>query len=357
MLSYLLILVAIAFLLGGIVFIVSGWFGSSDEAVVAISDLEEFRSWTAAPVHEKRIVAEPAPESPLSQPVVSKEEISPGYFEKIASLQLQLQTLEETMAGKAAADQDTITRLTYENNKLKKQVEEREAEFRRLTDEIETAKKAYEHLLAQEGSKAEDFQKNIARLVREKKELALQKDQGNLARIGQLETELASAREGEAERQAQLNETLTRLKAENQSLLEQGQESRKQIERLKANVELMQKINNQKLNEANEAMRLLEVQRSENDRIRQELLDKQLAEALSEVGEFKKEREQLRQAHDGLERDFTKIRDMNTYLLEKEKLLQYELAKERAQSLGLERICEDFKVQIDEMAKFGVANR
>jgi hypothetical protein len=75
------------------------------------------------------------------------------------------------------------------------------------------------------------------------------------------------------------------------------------------------------------------------------------------VGEFKKEREQLLQAHNGLEQDFTKIKDMNTYLLEKEKLLQYELIKERAQSLGLERICEDFKVQIDETAKSGVTNR
>ena len=168
--------------------------------------------------------------------------------------------------------------------------------------------------------------------------------------------ELAAARQADADRQAQFNDTLTRLKAENQSLLEQGQESQKQIERLRGNIELMQKINNQKLNEANEAMHRLEIQRSESDRIQQEFLDKQLSHALAEVGEFKKEREQLLQAHDGLERDFTKIKDMNTYLLEKEKLLQYELTKERAQSLGLERICEDFKIQIDEMAKSGVTN-
>jgi len=289
--------------------------------------------------------------------VTQKKEASPGHLEKIADLELQLHALEQTMAGKAAEDQDRITQLTYENNKLKKQMEDRETELGRLTTEIDAAKKAYERLLSQEGSKAEDLQKNIARLTQEKEELLLKKDQESVARISQLEAELSSLRQADADQQAELNDALTRLRVENQGLLEQGQQRQSEIESLKGKIELMQKINNQKLNEANEAMHRLEIQRSEADRVRQELLDQQLAEALAEVGEFQKEREQLLQARNGLEQDFTKIKDMNTYLLEKEKLLQYELAKERAQSLGLERVCEDFKVQIDELAKSGVTNR
>src|SRR3989338_2167706 len=131
MLSYLLILAALALLVGGVIFVITGWSGSSDDAVVAISDLEEFRTWTAAPSYERKTVQGSSPESPSSPPITKKEEVSPGYPGKIASLELQLQALEETMAGKAAADQDTITRLTYENNKLKKQVEERESGFHR----------------------------------------------------------------------------------------------------------------------------------------------------------------------------------------------------------------------------------
>ncbi len=357
MLSYMLILAAIALLVGGITFVVTGWSGSPDEAVVAIADLEDFKAWTTAPSYEKKIAQESSSEAPSDAPVVSRQEAPPGYSQKIASLELQLQALEETMAGKAAADQDTITRLTYENNKLKKQVEERAAELNGLTIEIDAAKKAYEQLLSQEGLKVDDFQKNIARLVQEKEELLFKKDVESISRVNQLEAELAVAREAEAARQAQFDEALARLKAENQSLSEQGQESQRQFERLKANIELMQKINNQKLNEANEAMRILQIQKNESDRIQHELLDKKLADALAEAGEFRKEREQLLQARNGLERDFTKIKDINTYLLEKEKLLQYELVKERAQSLGLERICEDFRVQIDEMARSGVANR
>lgn len=356
MLSYILILTAVALLVSGVIFVITGWSGSPDDAVVAIADLEEFRAWTSAPFYEKKVALGSIPESPPTAPVAQKQEIPKGYPEKFADLEIQLHALEEAMAGKAAVDQDKITQLTYENNKLKKQVQEREAEFSRLTVEIGAAKKVYEDLLAQEGSKAEDFQKNIARLAQEKEALLFKKDQESISKVSELEAELAAARQADADRQAQFNDTLTRLKAENQSLLEQGQESQKQIERLRGNIELMQKINNQKLNEANEAMHRLEIQRSESDRIQQELLDKQLSQTLAEVGEFKKEREQLLQAHDGLERDFTKIKDMNTYLLEKEKLLQYELIKERAQSLGLERICEDFKIQIDEMAKSGVTN-
>jgi len=357
MLSYILILAAIALLVGGITFVVTGWLGSPDEAVIAIADLEEFKAWTSVPSYKKKSAPDPASESSLAAPVAQKQKIIKGYPEKIAELESQLRALEETMAGKAAADQDTITRLTYENNKLKKQAGERESEFHRLTGEIDAAKRAYEQLLSQEGSKADDFQKNIARLAREKEELLFKKDQESIARVNQMEAELTAARQADADRQAQFKETLARLQTENQSLLEQGRENQEQIERLRANVELMQKINNQKLNEANEAMRVLQIQKSESDRIQHELLDKKLADALTEVGEFRKEREQLLQAHSGLERDFTKIKDINTYLLEKEKLLQYELTKERAQSLGLERVCEDFKIQIDEMAKSGVANR
>ena len=357
MLSYLLILTAAALLVSGVFFVITGWSGFPDDAVVAIADLEEFKAWTSAPSYAKKVALESIPESPPTAPAAQKQEILKGYPEKLTDLEIQLHALEETMVGKAAVDQDKITQLTYENNKLKKQVQEREAEFSRLTVEIEAAKKAYEQLLAQEGAKAEDFQKNIVRLAQEKEELLLKKDQESILKVSELEAELAAARQADTDRQSQFKDTLMRLKAENQSLLEQGQESQKQIERLQDYIELMQKSNNQKLSEANEAMHRLEIQRNESGRIQQELWDKQLSLALAEVGEFKKERERLLQSHDGLERDFTKIKDMNTYLLEKEKLLQYELAKERAQSLGLERICEDFKIQIDETARFGVTNR
>ena len=153
------------------------------------------------------------------------------------------------------------------------------------------------------------------------------------------------------------NDTLTRLKAENPKLVGARPGKPEADRAFTGNIELMQKINNQKIERG--PMRRcigLRYKEAKATGFSRELWDKQLSRALAGGGRVQKEREQLLQAHDGLERDFTKIKDMNTYLLEKEKLLQYALTKERAQSLGLERICQDFKVQIDEMAKSGVTN-
>lgn len=319
MISYLLILTAIALLIGGILFIIKGWSGNPAEEVVPLSDLAEFKGLISVhPSHEPKPEVRPVTET---------------------------------------ADQEALPRLTYENNKLREQMEQKEADFSQLTAEIETAGKACEHLRAQENSKAEDYRKSIARIAQEKEELLIRKEQENISKINALEKELADARQAGADRQAHLNDALERLRSENQSLLAQGQETQKQMERLKADFELTQKINKQKLDEASEAAHILQIQKNESDRIQEEILGKQLSQALAAVGEVKKEREQLMQAHSELERDFGQIKDLNTYLLEKEKILEYELTKERAQSLGLEKICEDFKVQIDETAKFGVTNR
>ena len=94
-----------------------------------IADLEEFKAWTSAPSYEKKVALESIPKVLLPPPVAQKQEIPKGYPEKIADLEIQLHALEETMAGKAAVDRDKITQLTYENNKLRKQAQEREADF------------------------------------------------------------------------------------------------------------------------------------------------------------------------------------------------------------------------------------
>ena len=62
---------------------------------------------------------------------------------------------------------------------------------------------------------------------------------------------------------------------------------------------------------------------------------------------LKKEKEELTQREAELIRNLQKLKEFNAYLLEKENILEYELAKNRAQALGLEKICEDFKIQLD----------
>lgn len=58
-----------------------------------------------------------------------------------------------------------------------------------------------------------------------------------------------------------------------------------------------------------------------------------------------------------LELRFNKLKEYNSYLLTKEKVLQYELTKNRAKALGFEKICEDFKSRIDESEKPSMKER
>lgn len=64
--------------------------------------------------------------------------------------------------------------------------------------------------------------------------------------------------------------------------------------------------------------------------------------------QLKAEKDRYVQLLEKLQVDYNKLRDYNQDLLEKEQLLQYELTKQRAQSLGLEKICEDFEVKLSD---------
>ena len=103
-------------------FVIAGWSGSPDDAVVAIADLEEFKAWTSAPSYEKKAALESIPESPPIAPVAQKQGNFKGYPEKDCRSGNPTARPGGNNGGKAAVDQDKITQLTYENNKLKKQV-------------------------------------------------------------------------------------------------------------------------------------------------------------------------------------------------------------------------------------------
>ncbi len=55
-----------------------------------------------------------------------------------------------------------------------------------------------------------------------------------------------------------------------------------------------------------------------------------------------------------LEAQISKLQEFNEFLTKKEKMLQNELTKSRVKALGLERICADFKTQLEMMAQRAV---
>ena len=62
--------------------------------------------------------------------------------------------------------------------------------------------------------------------------------------------------------------------------------------------------------------------------------------------EMKAQYEALLQETDGLRLTNQKLKELNDNLIEKNQMVQYELAKHRAQASGLEKICENYKMQL-----------
>ncbi len=88
----------------------------------------------------------------------------------------------------------------------------------------------------------------------------------------------------------------------------------------------------QSLKEARQAIDTLS---AENVRLRRQM------ESLS------KERDDLFEQRSELMMDLKRIEEHNAQLLEKERFLQYELTKTRAKAMGLEKICEEFKIRLE----------
>jgi hypothetical protein len=70
-----------------------------------------------------------------------------------------------------------------------------------------------------------------------------------------------------------------------------------------------------------------------------------------ELEALKNEQIQLRQKYEDLDRTHQKLRELNTHLMEKNDLLQYEMIKARAQSSGLERVSFNYKNQLEDFLK------
>ena len=65
-----------------------------------------------------------------------------------------------------------------------------------------------------------------------------------------------------------------------------------------------------------------------------------------EFEEVKAQYEALLGEAEGLRLTNAKLKELNDHLMEKNQLVQYELAKHRAQASGLEKICENYKMQL-----------
>jgi chromosome segregation ATPase len=111
-----------------------------------------------------------------------------------------------------------------------------------------------------------------------------------------------------------------------------------------------QQAHEDKVAEADRVIGELKPQKSDVSRAELLLVNDKLTAAMAALETLKRENQDLTERNANLERNFKQVEEFNLHLREKERMLQYELTKARAQSLGLEKICEGFKVQIETMS-------
>jgi uncharacterized protein (DUF3084 family) len=82
-----------------------------------------------------------------------------------------------------------------------------------------------------------------------------------------------------------------------------------------------------------------------------EEISKDLAENKQSLEKLEKEKEGLILAKNTADENYRKAEEGNHCLMEKEKALQDELTKSQVHIEGLENICEDFKIKIENMGE------
>ncbi|MBP6343143.1 MAG: hypothetical protein KA403_04355 [Candidatus Omnitrophica bacterium] len=176
------------------------------------------------------------------------------------------------------------------------------------------------------------------------------------SKASQLETQVSLIKKELGQQLIEANSVIARLKAEGES---QERITRESMLKEKEEMERLREAGSKKFREMEEdfiktkeenlllrdAKKLLEAKLSVvEDDLRNEITEaKDFASALA----IQKEEQAQQIAH--LEQDVTKLKELNSTLIDKAKILQYELNRHRAQASGLERVCANFKTQMEEM--------
>ncbi|MGE0267620.1 MAG: hypothetical protein AB7S78_04095 [Candidatus Omnitrophota bacterium] len=257
--------------------------------------------------------------------------------------------------------QGTITRLTEETQNLNAQIQQQIDRINELNTEAAVIRAKSEELEAQENIKLEALQHELE----SQKQQVFEERQGDLATINKLKNEKQLLIDSENQYKDRISGLESKIKDLDSIYLEKLSKQKLEIkaeqdsivERLKMQcTEAQQKVadleeQSQTLKE-NYEKKMGELS-NELDSLRNSLLNQEntvseaVAESQNKSEEIEREKQGLLQELQELKAKHEKIEANNVYLQEKEKILVYELSKSRAQALGLERICKDFKSQMD----------
>lgn len=312
MTTYLLIGLATVLFIAGVALLLKG--ASVEELKVEpISNPKEI-------MELKNVFGSPRETASLSGELKLKQEL-----ESRAESQLK------KMADQDNAQRQKMNELQRENTHLKEQLEERKIKFLQSEENMAVLKKEYAQLKTSEKEAVSEDLK----LPDELKQKSEQWEKQHAELQGRL---------------SEVNLAAAKSRFEQDELLAQIKKSEEHVAALNQQMQAAQKTHDDKIKEADQALEELRSRKSDASRMELVSLSDKLTTAIAALETLKRENQELAQRNANLERNFKQVEEFNVHLREKERTLQYELMKNRAQSLGLEKICEGFKVQIETMA-------
>lgn len=176
------------------------------------------------------------------------------------------------------------------------------------------------------------------------------------SKVVQLESQIAIIKKELGQQLLEANSTIARLKVEGEA---QERITRDSLFKEKQELEDLRQVTSRQVRENEDGF----VKAKEENLLLKDA--KKLLEAKLAVVEddFKNELAQAKEMVSGLvgqkesqaeqiqhyEQDVSKLKELNSTLIDRAKILQYELNRHRAQASGLERVCEDFKIQMEDM--------
>lgn len=212
---------------------------------------------------------------------------------------------------------DTVTVLTEENQQLKLNMTDLKEEYKNIEQALVFYKKKYD-----------DFFVNNTQLLDEL-----------CGRLDRTEKQAMELLMGSKKEVVLSDQEKQHLRDESMRLHEQEKLFRSQINILKEK--------NHSLTE--EIAKLHSELPQQYSKVEKEMVA-QVEQLQKDLEILENEKSEILKFQKKLQSDYDQIQSLNAQLVEKGKLLQYELTKHRAQALGLEKICADFRFQMEQPA-------
>lgn len=362
---------AIFISIAGIILLLGIYFGikgfkaaAEDKNVVYISDFEEIRELNKGKVSKINPVdiSDSLTQHMINENIAGKENLRPESEDQNNQQVMKddIDLIRRENERRSVEINEKLEVLTRENLQLKQDLQQT-LDAKNKADTEKDSVNREQFLLAQEeiaklgqdndalraavGHQRESYEELLGKF--KQVEIEREKEKVDQEKMSALQEEVAKAKV-DIENLINGRSVISELKDENQLLIKQIKLSELRTKELRSELEIVQKDQNEKLLNAQETIKKLEESQRQSSYIQNEVLGKELQQAKESMEYMVKERDALRYTMNSLQEQVEISKELNAHLLEKEVLLEYELSKSRAQALGLERICEDFKVQIED---------